>query len=196
MKLDKSNINNNNISINNQNNYSQSISKHKTTQKINILNDKPHNKSYIEISYYKAKSNQPISMTLPMINNQNTSSSNKKIEVFGPISKGMSKETYYIFNPPENFPYSTEDIMFKRYNTRLLNIIDNKKLFTLPINPYVKTVNQALYENNQECFGFKAKCLYEKALELSLLPKIAKIDEHNPIFFLSANPRDYKHYQD
>jgi hypothetical protein len=86
--------------------------------------------------------------------------------------------------------------MFKKYNTSLLKIIDNKKLYSLPINPYVKTVNQALYENNHECFGFKAKCLYEKAVELSLLPKIAKIDEHNPIFFLSANPRDYKHYQD
>lgn len=146
-------------------------------------------KDYTKFKSIKFRSNHP---TLPKIDYLKP----KKIEYFGPITKGIIKEEFYSMNPPEEFPIPISDIYKGKYNHNVINIIDNGPRFIPSTNPYIKAVNQAMYSNDSNNFGFKAKCLYEKAYELSLLPKIAKMNEHNPIYFLSANPRDYKHYND
>jgi len=43
--------------------------------------------------------------------------------------------------------------------------------------------------------SFKAKSIYNKAVELSKNPKNAKMDNTNPIFFFVTNSSEYRHYK-
>ena len=54
-----------------------------------------------------------------------------------------------------------------------------------------------MIENNVDSKrnSFKAKSIYEKSVELSKNPKIAKMDNSNPIFFFVTNSSEYRYYK-
>lgn len=114
----------------------------------------------------------------------------RKVEWFGPVTTGLSDKMFYVNHPKEIMPDNGNP-----NSHQYIKIIDNNISFNPYINPYVKMVNQAMMIKDRHVISFKSKNYYEKAYELSLLPKMAKYDSNNPIFLHMANPHDYRFYQ-
>ena len=77
-----------------------------------------------------------------------------------------------------------------------IKLVDNGSQYSRYINPYEKMVNLAIMDpiHNSNKFSFRARAFYEKAVEYSQTPSIAKMDSFNPIFMYIANPKDYRYY--
>ena len=77
-----------------------------------------------------------------------------------------------------------------------VKLVNNGPQYSRYINPYEKMVNLAIMDpiQNSNKFSFRAKAFYEKAVEYSQTPSIAKMDSFNPIFMFIANPKDYRYY--
>jgi hypothetical protein len=57
-------------------------------------------------------------------------------------------------------------------------------------------VNMAMIDTktNIPKFSFKANSFYQRAVELSQSPAMAKMDSNNPLFLYISNPNDYRYY--
>ena len=107
----------------------------------------------------------------------------------GPFCLSVDEEMFKKLNPPET--------KFENGTKNNIKIIDNGPQYKFERNPYDVVVNSGMIENNVDSKrnSFKAKSIYEKSVELSKNPKIAKMDNSNPIFFFVTNSSEYRYYK-
>lgn len=77
-----------------------------------------------------------------------------------------------------------------------IKIIENGPQYIREQNPYEKMVNLSMIDiiKNTNSFSFESKAFYERAIQLSLNPGIAAMNDSNPIFNYIANPKDCRYY--
>lgn len=115
---------------------------------------------------------------------QSQNNDNKKnIEFIGNFSLGQTEKIYNAFNPKET---KIDHSSPKKHIT----ITDFSKPYFIERNPYDKMVNLSMITHNSNKISFETKSLYNKAVELSLNPKNAKMDKNNPIFYFIANSNE------
>lgn len=107
----------------------------------------------------------------------------------GPFSLSVDQDMFKKLNPPET--------KLDKEPEEYANIIHNGPQFKIEKNPYDIVVNAGMTNHSEEVKrnGFKAKSIYNEAVELSKNPKNAKMDNKNPIFFFVPNSGEYRHYK-
>jgi hypothetical protein len=107
------------------------------------------------------------------------------------MTLGIDETSFKKLHPHESrIDYSNTDKMSS------INLIENGPHYIRHPNPYEKMVNLSMIDinKNTNSFCFESKAFYERAMQLSLNPSIAKMDDSNPIFNYIANPKDCRYY--